>query len=362
LVRAVSAGSSPAPRIAVRDIVGRRTAAINGRHLVTTEQLSSTPSLSVVVPVYNNQSTLPKLVAQLDALHKRLAVPVEAVFVIDGSPDQSLEVLRDLLPHAEVSSRLLVHARNFGAFAAIRTGLSGARGDFVSVLAADLQEPPELVADFLEILACGEADVVVGARKSRAADPRAVRFTSAVFWWLYRRIVNREIPKGGADVFACTRDVRDVLLTLDERHSSLIALLFWVGFRRAVVSYDREARGDDLPSGWTLRRRLRYMADSAFSFSDLPIKVLMWVGGFASLLLVAVATVVLLSQILGFISVPGYTPLMLLNAAGFTVTLFAVGVVGAYTWRAFENTKQRPSSIVMSREDFAGDSSWEQHA
>jgi glycosyltransferase involved in cell wall biosynthesis len=321
---------------------------------VTSEQLSGTPSLSVVIPVYNNQATLPKLVAHLDALHERLAVPVEAVFVIDGSPDQSLEVLRDLLPHAKVSSRLVVHARNFGAFAAIRTGLSVARGAYVSVLAADLQEPPELVADFYEILASGRADVVVGARKSREADPLGVRLTSAVFWWLYRRIVNREIPEGGADVFGCTRRVRDVLLTLDEGHSSLIGLLFWVGFRRALVTYDREERADDSRSGWTLRRRLRYMADSTFSFTDLPIRLLMWVGATASLLLVTVAIVVLLSHILGLITVPGYAPLMLLIATGFTVTLFAVGVVGSYTWRAFENTKHRPSSIVMADEDFRG--------
>jgi glycosyltransferase involved in cell wall biosynthesis len=332
----------------------RCTAAFNGRHLVTSEQLSSTPSLSVVIPVYNNQATLPKLVAHLDDLHERLDVPVEAVFVIDGSPDQSLEVLRDLLPHAGVSSRLLVHARNFGAFAAIRTGLSAARGAYVSVLAADLQEPPELVADFYEILASGQADVVVGARQSRVADPLGVRLSSAAFWWLYRRIVNREIPEGGADVFACTRHVRDVLLSLDEGHSSLIGLLFWVGFRRVVVAYDREERADDSPSGWTLRRRLRYMADSTFSFTDLPIRVLMWVGGIVSLLLVTVAMVVVLSHILGLISVPGYAPLMLLIATGFTVTLFAIGVVGSYTWRAFENTKHRPSSIVMNDEDFAG--------
>ena len=149
-------------------------------------------------------------------------------------------------------------------------------------------------------------------------------------------------------------DVRDVLVNLDERNSSLIGLLFWVGFRRAVVVYDREVRADDSPSGWTLRRRLRYMADSTFSFSDLPIKVLMWVGGVASLLLVAVAMVVLVSHIFGLISVQGYTPLMLLSATGFTVTLFAIGVVGSYTWRAFENTKRRPSSIVMTDEDFAG--------
>jgi len=321
---------------------------------VTSEQLSSPPSLSVVIPVYNNQATLPKLVAQLDGLHGRLEIPMEAIFVIDGSPDQSQEVLRDVLPHAEVSSRLLIHARNFGAFAAIRTGLSAARGAYVSVLAADLQEPPELVADFYQVLASGRADVVVGARQSRVADPLGVRLTSAVFWWLYRRIVNREIPEGGADVFACTRDVRDVLVNLDERNSSLIGLLFWVGFRRAVVVYDREVRADDSPSGWTLRRRLRYMADSTFSFSDLPIKVLMWVGGVASLLLVAVAMVVLVSHIFGLISVQGYTPLMLLSATGFTVTLFAIGVVGSYTWRAFENTKRRPSSIVMTDEDFAG--------
>src|SRR5665811_421831 len=122
---------------------------------------------SVVVPVYGNEATLPALIERLKVMADGLDAPMEAVFVVDGSPDGSLLVLRKLLPMSGLAAQLVSHSRNFGSFAAIRTGFAAARGDYIAAMAADLQEPAELVEQFFEHLSSGEYDVAVGVRTGR---------------------------------------------------------------------------------------------------------------------------------------------------------------------------------------------------
>src|SRR4051794_9246198 len=173
---------------------------------------------------------------------------MEGVFVVDGSPDGSLLLLRRMLGERAFASQLVAHSRNFGSFAAIRTGFAAADGDFVAAMAADLQEPVELVEQFFALLSTGEYDVAVGTRAGRE-DPRTTMLLSRVFWSLYRRNVHKEMPAGGVDIFGCTRQVADQLVALDEAHSSLVGLLYWLGFRRVEVPYRRAPRGEG-KSGW----------------------------------------------------------------------------------------------------------------
>jgi glycosyltransferase involved in cell wall biosynthesis len=301
-------------------------------------------TLSLVVPVYGNAETIPALLDAVAGIDDAIDSDLELVVVVDGSPDTSLDLLRGLLPRYRYRSVLVDLSRNFGSFAAIREGLAVASGDLFAVMAADLQEPPELVVEFERRLRAGDVDVVLGQRDGRAADPWLTRTTSTAYWWSYRRLVQREMPEGGVDVFGCTRTVRDLLVSFDEQHSSLVGLLVWSGFRRAAVPYERRPRAHGR-SGWSLRKRLRYMADSAFSFSDLPIKVLLAVGVLGFLGLVAVAVVVLVAWALGWVDVPGYTPLMLTIVGSTALIVLAQGVVGAYVWRAYENTKGRPLAV-----------------
>jgi len=307
---------------------------------------------SVVIPVYGNESTLGAVIARLSSVASRLDAPMEAVFVVDGSPDGSLLVLRRLLPEASIPSQVVVHSRNFGSFPAIRTGLAAARGDYVGVMAADLQEPPELMEAFFAHLRTGEVDVAVGRRQSRA-DPAVSSFAARMFWWLYRRSINPDLPKGGVDVFGCTRTVAAELLALDEAHSSLVGLLFWVGYRREEVPYERAARTSG-SSGWTLRKRVRYLLDSVFSFTNIPIRFLTTVGLLGGLLTTVAAIVVFVGWAIGRISDPGYTPLMLVMLFSTFTVLSGLGVVGSYVWRTFENSKGRPISIAMSAEEYDG--------
>lgn len=306
--------------------------------------------LSVVVPVYKNEGSLPDLLDRVASLTFPPGIECRVVFVIDGSPDRSEELLRARLPGWSVASTLVVLSRNFGSFAAIRAGLEAADGDYCAVMAADLQEPPELLVEFVERLEAGDVDLVLGERTGRA-DPLSSRATAGFFWRFYRKFVQPDMPAGGVDVFACNEAVRSAILELREANSSLVGLLIWLGFRRTTVGYERQERTEGT-SGWTFAKKVRYMADSIFSFTDLPIRILLAVGVFGCITVVAAALVVLVTWAFSEIEVPGYTPLILsILFVGFLVT-FSLGIVGSYVWRTYDNTKRRPLTVRRSTDHY----------
>lgn len=306
--------------------------------------------LTLVIPVYRNESNLPDLMLAVSALNVQLSKELEVIFVVDGSPDRCYEILREKLPLQPFRSKLILLSRNFGSFMAIRTGLQNGSGDRFAVMAADLQEPPELVLEMNRVLQRQDIDVVVGVREGRQ-DPWATRTASKIFWGLYRRYVIPDIPPGGVDMFACNRAFRDTLLTLDERHSSLIAQIFWLGYRREVVTYSRQERVHG-KSAWTLRKKINYLMDSVFSFTDLPIRLLTRVGAFGSALAAVFGVFTLIAKLDGMIEVPGYAMIMLAITFLGCLNLLGLGIVGSYAWRTYENTKNRPLAIPMRVEDF----------
>ncbi len=302
---------------------------------------------SLVIPVYKNEASIPRLLDSLTAMNQKLSGQLEAVFVVDGSPDQSYGLLRDAIPNLSFAAQLLTHSRNFGSFPAIRSGLAAARGEYFGVMAADLQEPPELFISFFEILADDECDIAIGTRVSRK-DRLMSRLTSGLFWKLYRRLVVRDMPQGGVDVFGCNRKFRDHLLQLEESRSSLVALIFWLGFRRNFVDYERQARQEGKTS-WTLSKKLDYMMDSIFSFTDFPIRLLIRIGAIGSVLSIGLVFIVLIARLFDVIKVPGYAPTLLVVLVLGALNLFGLGIVGSYSWRGYENSKRRPMAIVASK-------------
>lgn len=301
---------------------------------------------SVVIPVYRNEDSIPRLLSALAGIAAQFAGAMEVVFVVDGSPDRSFAMLKEALPTLGFPAQLLAHSRNFGSFPAIRTGLAAARGDYFGVMAADLQEPPELMQAFFAALEADECDVAIGTRLRRGDTLRA-RLSSGTFWWLYRRLVVPDMPEGGVDVFGCNRVFRDHLLRLQESRSSLIALIFWLGFRRKLVGYERLTRQEGV-SAWTLRKKVDYMLDSVFAFTDYPIRLLTRCGLLGCVLSVVLAALVLVGHLSGRIAVPGYVPTMLVVLFFGALNLFGLGLVGTYAWRAYENSKQRPLAVVAA--------------
>ena len=264
-----------------------------------------TPVLSLIVPVYLNEASVSALLARLERLHDRLPGGLEAVIVVDGSTDKSLERLAEALPRMAFPSQLLLLSRNFGSFAAIQAGLQNARGQHFAV----------------------------------------------IFWAAYRRLVQREIPPGGIDIFGCNQVFRDHLLALHESNTSLVGLVYWLGFRRREVPYARLPR-EHGRSAWSLRRRVHYMLDSAFAFSYLPIRLMELLGLLGLLLGTVLAAVVLYARIRGGVVVPGYTATVLVVLFFGALNTLGIGLLGEYVWRAFENTKGRPRYVVARRLHF----------
>lgn len=311
-----------------------------------------TPRYSIVIPVYKNEESIPHLIDALTELARSLDAPLEVVFVVDGSPDASFRLLEGKLGAATFRSRLILLTRNFGAFAAIRCGLAEATGDYVGVMAADLQEPPSLMREFFAALTSKPLDVVFGKRVARA-DPGLSTLASKIFWASYRRLVQPDVPEGGVDVFAVTAAFRDRLVALCESNSSLLGLLFWLGGRREFIDYKRLERKHG-KSAWTFRKKLTYLLDSVFAFSDLPVRVLMTLGLIGLGVALLLGIVVFLAKVLGAYTVPGYTGSMIAILFFGGLNTLGIGIVGNYAWRAYENTKQRPLNVVSLRINYPG--------
>lgn len=302
---------------------------------------------SIVVPVYKNETSISRLLSVLEEINEQLDKNLEVVFVVDGSPDNSFAVLRDSLDKLTFNAQILALSRNFGSPAAVFTGLKAALGDYFAIMAADLQEPPSLILDCFMSLVKDECDVAIGTRRTRQ-DPFLSKLLSSLFWWLYKKTINSEIPSGGVDAFACNKLFRNHLVSLNESRSSLVALLFWLGFRRKFIPYDRLARKEG-KSAWTFRKKVDYMMDSVFAFTDLPIKLLLRLGMIGLSFSLVLGVLTFAAKITGFISVPGYAATILIVLFFGALNTLGLGLVGNYAWRGYENTKQRPMSVVAMK-------------
>ena len=310
------------------------------------------PLVSLVIPVYENEGSITDLIASLEWLNDHIEQNLEIIFVVDGSRDQSYALLHAALGSSVLRAQLISLSRNFGAFSAIRCGLEKANGQYIAVMAADLQEPIELIPRFFQALQQEQYDVVFGVREARN-DPWLSKLSSKIFWAIYRYWVMPEIPAGGVDVFAVTDRFSKRLVELRESNSSLLAQLFWLGGRRSFVGYERKQRVHG-KSAWTFRKKLRYFSDSIFSFTDLPVRLLIGLGSLSLVIAGLLFVVTLFAKLSGLVAVPGYAGTMLTILFFGALNSLGLGVVGTYAWRAYENTKARPLALIQSEEQFEG--------
>ena len=303
-------------------------------------------TITVVVPVFNNAETLPTLLERLEDVASQVErYELEVLFVDDGSSDASFAVLEEAA-RRDTHVGVLRLSRNFGSNAAILAGLTHARGSAVAVIAADLQDPPELIPELVSQWENG-AEVVVATRGSRD-DPWFSRFTSAIFNRLFRRLVFPDFPPGGFDFVLLSRRVTSVLVQMGERNSYIFGQAMWVGFPRATVTYDRAARPGGR-SGWTLRKKLKYFVDAFTAFSYVPIRAASLLGFLLALVGFAYAALVIVLRLTGTLAdTPGFTTLAVLILVIGGIQLIVVGMIGEYVWRVLEETRHRPSFLVRS--------------
>jgi glycosyltransferase involved in cell wall biosynthesis len=303
-----------------------------------------TPQYSIVVPVFNSENHLEALFRSLSVATTALGATVEVVFVVDGSPDRSYEILAsDRLPRNFMIS-LHSLSRNFGAIPAVLYGLRQARGQVACVVSADGQEPVELIVEMCRSARVADNRVVVGVRVARS-DPWLTRITSRVYWLFFRLLVNRDVPRAGADVFAFSAKPLREIQNIQETSISLVGIVYWLGFERVEVKYTRDQRASG-KSSWTVRKKVRYAIDGISAFSDAPI-VGMALTGFLGSMVAMTGAVYLLLRGLVIGDYPrGYVSTVVALLMTMSIVLFATGILGTYIWRIAEIVSRRPSVIV----------------
>ena len=305
--------------------------------------------LSIVAPVYNEAPVLPlffpRLREVLDAIHP----DYEIVCVNDGSRDASLAVM---LAHRANDPRIkLVNlSRNFGKEVALSAGLDAATGDLVVPIDVDLQDPPELIADFIAKWREGY-DVVYGVRVDRSADSAVKRWTSQGFYRLFNRISDVPMPYNAGDFRLMDRRVVEVLKQLPERNRFMKGLFAWVGFNQVGVDYVRPARAAGQTS-FRYWRLWNFALDGLTSFSSLPIRVWSYVGVAAGFAAVLAALALIAHTILYGRDVPGYPSIVVLILLSFGVQMLAIGALGEYVSRIYQEVKGRPLYVVQGRYGF----------
>ncbi len=310
------------------------------------------PKLSLVIPVYNEQDTLPELDRRLReflAALPSIGEMWEVVFVEDGSKDNSRAMMIEMAAR-EPRYRVIAFSRNFGHQLAITAGVDRAEGEAVVVMDADLQDPPELVAEMLERYRAG-FDVVYAVRNKRKGETWFKLATAALFYRILRAVTGVQIPLDAGDFRLMSRSVVLTLRALRERHRFVRGMVAWVGFRQTAVYYEREARfaGE---TKYPIRKMLQFAIDGITSFSILPLRAATWLGVLAGVAAVGIGIWAVVAKLFGTGTVPGWTTIMFAVALGSSAQLLMTGVLGEYVGRIYEEIKRRPLYIVEREINF----------
>ena len=301
------------------------------------------PVLSVVLPIYNEEAVIPELDRRLRAFLGEIGVDWEIIFVDDGSKDASPELLRAMCA-SEERYRLISFSRNFGHQMAITAGVDYARGEAVVVMDADLQDPPEVVAEMVAKWREG-FDVVYGVREKRENESIFKRLTAAIFYRLLRAFVGVAIPLDTGDFRLMSRRVVLTLRSLRETNRFVRGMVAWVGFKQTAVTYVRKGRfaGE---THYPLRKMIRFALDGIASFSTLPLRLATLLGLLSGVGGLVVAGWAIYIHFFNASAVAGWTTIIVAVALASSAQLLMVGILGEYLGRVYEEVKRRPLYLV----------------
>ena len=304
---------------------------------------SSQPTLCIVIPVFNEAMALPLLGDRLTAALVGIPADIRILFVDDGSVDATAQTLA-AIANNDARVRVIRLARNFGKEAAMTAGLDHADADAVVLIDADLQDPPELIRTFWTHFEQG-ADVVYGVRASRAGESWLKRFTAATFYRLIDRMSDTPIPRDTGDFRLMSRRVVDALKQLRERHRFMKGLFGWVGFRQVAVRYHREPRAAGT-SKFNFWRLWNFALEGITSFSTVPLRIATYLGLMTAVGAFGYGALIIGKTLLYGEAVRGYPSLMAVVLFLGGVQLVALGVIGEYLGRIYNESKHRPLYLI----------------
>ena len=307
--------------------------------------------LSIVVPCFNEEASLPIFFEETEKVKRQLNMPFEYIFVNDGSSDQTLPVLRELYRAHPESIRYLSFSRNFGKEAALYAGLQAAKGDFVTVMDADLQDPPTLLPEMFAMLeAKPELDCVGTRRADRKGEPKIRSFFSDAFYNIINKIADTEMVNGARDFRLMRRNMVDAVLQLSEYNRFSKGIFSWVGFDTEYLSYENRERVAGETS-WSFWKLFQYSIDGIVNFSDTPLNIASFIGALSCLgSLIALVFIVIRTFIFGD-PTSGWPSMVSIFLFVGGLQLLCLGIIGKYIGKIFLETKNRPLYFLKETEE-----------
>ncbi|MXQ48013.1 glycosyltransferase [Streptococcus pneumoniae] len=305
-------------------------------------------TLSIVVPCYNEEETILPFLKAMRKVEKKFANELlfDYYFINDGSSDNTLDILRNI-SRSYLNVHYLSLSRNFGKEAALLAGLEEVEGDFVTVIDADLQDPPELLTEMYAKIQEGY-DVVGTRRVDRKGEPPLRSFFARTFYWLINLVSSTEMVDGVRDFRLMTRQVVDSVLELGEVNRFSKGLFSWVGYDVTYISFENKNRIAGKTS-WSFWGLLKYSVDGFVNFSEAPLTLAVWAGSCSFLLSVVAMLFIIIRRLVFGDPVAGWASLVTIMLFIGGIQLLCLGIIGKYIAKIFLETKKRPVYIVKEK-------------
>lgn len=304
--------------------------------------------ISIVVPCYNEEQALPYFYDEVtrlsDKMSKAYSVDFEYIFVNDGSKDKTLDVLKDMA-QKDRRVKYITFSRNFGKEAGLLAGLENAKGDFVAVMDADLQDPPHLLEEMYEALVTEDYDCAAARRVTRKGEPPIRSWFAKMFYKIINKISSADIMDGARDFRLMKRSVVDAILSMKEYNRFSKGIFGWVGFNTKWIDYENVERvaGD---TKWSFTKLLFYSIDGIVAFSTVPLSISALLGILCCVVAFIMVLVIIIKTLIWGDPVAGYPSLVCIIFLLSGVQLFTIGILGQYIAKTYMETKQRPKYII----------------
>jgi dolichol-phosphate mannosyltransferase len=304
--------------------------------------------LSIITPCYNEEQVIQETYKRLTEVMKTIEYDYELLFVNDGSKDKTLLILSDLAAQ-DKHVKIISFSRNFGHQCAVTAGINNCNGDLAVIIDADLQDPPEVILDMLEIQRKENASVVYGVRKKRDGESKFKLLTAKYFYRILNKLSDVQFPVDTGDFRLIDRKIIDGFNNLHEKNKYIRGLVSWMGYKQVPCFYERKERfaGE---TKYPLKKMLKFAATGLLSFSKKPLKMAVWMGVLSVLIGLVYALTVLISKIVHPASfVVGWTSIIFIIIFFGGIQLLTIGILGEYIGSLFDEAKDRPEYIIADK-------------
>lgn len=301
--------------------------------------------LSLIVPCYNEAENVAAFRDAVQSAFHECKYDFEIIFVDDGSSDATMHNLRKLHAEHKCHTKIISLSRNFGKEAALFAGLSHARGEYISLIDADLQQRPEIVAQMVEILDTKPEIDVVAAYQDRRRESKLLSFFKKSFYFIINKLSSVKLHPDASDFRTFRRSVAESILSLGESHRFSKGIFSWVGYKTEYIPYipcERVAG----KTKWSFRKLMNYAIEGIVGFSTAPLRLAVYLGMFTALCAALYLLIVIIQKIVWGIDVPGYATIITLILFLGSMQLLCIGIIGEYVGKTFEQSKCRPVYIA----------------